>query len=185
MQGIRLPKSSTTSWVRKRLRLPDSSVANGLVIEQPARQASGRRFALPLSLVRKVLPAMAVTPVANAPSVVDGVVEIRGQLHAVVSVARALGLGSGEIAADHHFVLARVGALFLALHVDRALSVVDLEEDGLVPFVEVLPGSSTPSGALARTGDGLLVVHDLPSFLSLSETRATGEALARHAEAGA
>lgn len=146
-------------------------------------EVSGRRFALPLNLVRKVLPAMAVTPVANAPHVVDGIVEIRGQLHAVVSVARALGLGNGEITADHHFVLAKVGELLLALHVDRALSVIDLDEAGLVPFAEVLPGASGPSGAVARAGDELLVVHDLPSFLSLTETRATGEVLARHGEA--
>jgi purine-binding chemotaxis protein CheW len=64
----------------------------------------------------------------------------------------------------------------VALPVDDVSGVAEVPVDSVVPPDAVLPGIGHVSG-IAALADGLLLIHDLDTFLSIEEERQLAEAL--------
>ena len=84
-------------------------------------------YALLLTAVERVIHAVAVTPVPEAPAHVLGLINMAGHLLPVVSLRRCLGLPDRTIRPEDQFVIARTSRFTLALMVDevQGLSVVN------------------------------------------------------------
>jgi chemotaxis signal transduction protein len=83
----------------------------------------GHQFALPTANVQRVVRAVAVTPLPNAPSAVYGVINVQGELLPVLSGRACLGLPEYQIEPEWcYVVLQSVGGSF-ALVVDSIIGV--------------------------------------------------------------
>ena len=133
-----------------------------------AFELRGRRFALPAALVSEVLRAVAVSALPPAPEIIEGVVNVRGTLVPVVDVARRFGLERKPLDPHQHLIIAQAGPRLVAVRVDRALDLMRVDSDDIVPVAAVAPGAEHVAG-LARLSDGVLVIQDLERFLSLDE----------------
>lgn len=65
----------------------------------------GQTFALELGRVQRVLRALEVTPLPNAPAVILGVINIQGEIASVVSLRHRFRLPAREITPNDQFVL--------------------------------------------------------------------------------
>ena len=136
----------------------------------------GRRYGLPAADVRELVRAVAIVPLPGAPSVVEGVINVRGRVVPVLDVRARLRLPAKPVEPADHLVVARAGERLVALRVDRATDLVrldaaDVEEArGLVPGLEYV-------GWVARLPDDVLLIHDLGTFLSRAESARLEEAL--------
>jgi purine-binding chemotaxis protein CheW len=139
-------------------------------------QLDALRIGLRTEGVRQIVAAVSITPLPAAPSIVEGVVNVRGVLVPVLDVRARFGLPPVGLDPDQHFVIADAGARRVALRVDRALNVMSVEPETFEAADSIVPGAAYVS-ALARLPDGVLVIHDLERFLSLDEARAVDEAL--------
>lgn len=123
---------------------------------------------------RQVLLAVRVTPLPGAPSVIEGVVDVSGTLVPVFHMSRRVGLGDRDIGIEDHFILVKAGEREALLHVDRVERIDEVEnaEDprALVSGVEQVSG-------VARLDDGLVLIHDLHTFLTATERDALEAAL--------
>lgn len=137
----------------------------------------GRRFALPASLVREITRTVAVAPLPKAPPIIEGVINFRGMLVPMLDVRRRFGLSAKALAPEQHLVIALAGRRVVALRVDRALDLTTVDARAIASADQVAPGSEYVAG-IARLPDGLLIIHDLESFLSLDEARQVDGALA-------
>ncbi|MEP6689548.1 MAG: chemotaxis protein CheW [Gemmatimonadaceae bacterium] len=143
-------------------------------------QLDGARYALALDAVREVVRAVAVTPLPGAPDVVHGVIDVRGSVVPVFDLRARLGTTPREIDPDDQFVLANAGARVVALQVDRVEWMAEVD----VTAVSADVARDTPHIAgVARLADGLVLIHDLETFLSESEVVALDDAM-RAAGAG-
>lgn len=140
-----------------------------------ACEVADRRLALRAMEVREVVRAVAVAPLPNAPDVVDGVINLRGEPVPVLDVRRRFGLAPSEVSPREHFVVARAGPRTVALRVDRALELVEVPEEAIRSAEPAVPGAEGVEG-IALLPDGLLVIHDLARFLSPGEAAALDEA---------
>jgi chemotaxis signal transduction protein len=102
----------------------------------------------------------------------------------VLDVRLRFGLGHRPAQVNDHFVLARAGARAVALCVDRALDLWSVDERQMALAAELAPGARLVRGVL-QDGAGLVVVHELDTFLSASEEVALGAALEGAALEGA
>jgi purine-binding chemotaxis protein CheW len=139
-----------------------------------------QRFALPATVVHETVAAVAVTPLPAAPAVVDGVVDVRGELVPVYDLRVRFGRPRRPVRADEHFVIASAGRRTVALRVDRALELVEVSDRDLLPARPDDPRMARVAG-IARLPDGLVLVQDLEEFLSDSEAATLDEALREHA----
>lgn len=138
---------------------------------------SGERYGLMLADVREVVRAVRLTPLPDAPILVEGIFDLRGELVPVLDLRRRLGLPAKEIEVSDHLIVAEVGSRTVALRADLADSLYEVEMhvwDGVGD-----PGSERElTAGLARLSDGLVVIHDLERFLSAPEAEALLGALA-------
>lgn len=125
----------------------------------------GEPCALPVADVREILRAVAVTRLPHAPAVVEGIVDVRGEIVPVLDIRERFGLPRSDIHPEEHFILARAGGRPVLLRADRALEVRDVEVDPLTGFAE-----GEHLAGVARLPDSLAVIYDLETFLSASDS---------------
>lgn len=140
-------------------------------------ECAGLRYALPVDDVVEVLRACALEPLAGAPGVVSGVINMRGQVVPVIDMRVRLGLTPKAIAPEDYFIVARASNWRLALHVDQVhdlVRVVPTPVEHVAPLPDFRRRYLT---GVAPTVDGTLLVQSLHSFLSFQEERALHTAL--------
>jgi purine-binding chemotaxis protein CheW len=123
--------------------------------------------AAPVEAVREILPRLPTIRIPGAPSVVAGLVNIRGSLVTVVEGWRALEQGSGS-AEGGTTVLLEVGAdrRALGFTVDEVLDLLAIPDDQLEQR-RSLPGLDAKLvRAVGRRGGQLFVVLDTEVLLA-------------------
>jgi purine-binding chemotaxis protein CheW len=136
----------------------------------------GQRYALPVVDVRELLRAVRLTHLPRAPDVVEGLLNLRGELLPVLSLRRRFRLPPRPLSPEDHFIVAQAGPRRVVLHVDRTEEVLTLPPGSLDPTPSTLPGVGYVAGAV-KLPEGLVLVHDLRSFLSEAEALALDTAL--------
>ena len=139
-------------------------------------RVDGQRFALPLAVVERVLRAVEVTPLPNAPSIVLGAIDLHGRILPVLNVRRRFGLPDRDLRPEHALLVAHTGQRAVVLTIDEAEGVVQASEEMAINAAQIVPGLEQFSGVL-KTTDGLILIHDPETFLSFDETRALHDAL--------
>ena len=131
-------------------------------------EVGARRFALHAGVVREVVRAVAIAALPKAPPIVEGIINFRGTLVPVLDIRQRFRLPPAPLAPEQHLIIATADSRLVALRVDRALDLVVVADDAIEPAARVAPGTEYVAG-IAKLTDGLLVIHDLETFLSQSE----------------
>ncbi len=147
-------------------------------------EIDGNSYALRLSIVVTVVPAVAVTPLPKAPAIVAGVVDIHGRIVPVVSLRRRFGLPDRDMVPADKFIVARAqradsdakGEMLLALVVDAVSGVVEVPPADIRAADTIVAGLEQIEG-VAQIAGGLLLIHDLDRCLSLEENRVLDTAM--------
>jgi purine-binding chemotaxis protein CheW len=140
-------------------------------------EVAGQRYALPTRDVRELVRAVTITPLPDAPPVIEGVVNVRGRVLPVLDVRARFGLPSRALDPSDHFIVASAGTRGVILRVDRAthLSIVP---DACVQAPESLGARSGYVAGVAKMEGGLVLIHDIATFLSAAESTSLEAALA-------
>jgi purine-binding chemotaxis protein CheW len=118
----------------------------------------GHIFGVQVEQVREVIRYQEMTRVPLVPSVVRGLINLRGQIITAIDLRRRLGMSdlpSGELPMN---VVVRTGDGAISLLVDEIGEVIEVEDETFEPPPETLQG-------LAR--EVVLGVHKLPGKLLL------------------
>jgi purine-binding chemotaxis protein CheW len=150
----------------------------GAAVPLVAFVVDGRRWALPLAAVDRVVAMVAVSPLPRSPAGVRGAVNVHGEIVPVLDLESRLGLQARDRGPEAQLVLARTSRRTVAVAVDEALGVLEVEHDAI--------GAPTDAGSpgiagIAALADGLLVIHDLDAFLSAGDEALLAGALAEAA----
>jgi purine-binding chemotaxis protein CheW len=139
--------------------------------------AIGRqRYGLPASDVRELLRAVTIVPLPKAPAIVEGVIDVRGRLAPVLDIRTRFRLPPKPLEHTDHFIVAVAGDRMVALRADRALELARLDAHDIADAATLGPGVEYVAG-IARLADGLVLIHDLRSFLSETEAATLDAAL--------
>lgn len=123
------------------------------------------RIALRLSMVERVIRAVAVTPVAEAPGDVVGLVNIHGTVIPVLDIRGVFGVPLKAIVPTDLFVIAGVGQRKIAIPVEGVLGVVEPLPGAAVPAGDILPGLDDFIEGAVTLEDGMILIYDLERFL--------------------
>lgn len=145
----------------------------------------GERYALLVEDVERVTQMVAVTPLPGAPDVVSGVIDVAGMVVPAISVRKRLGRPDNGPSPDAQLCLARTEHRTVALMVDAVDGIIEYGAEDLVAAETVVPKLEHVKG-IVRLHDGLVVINDVESFLSLDGHQRVDAALrkARKRKAG-
>ncbi|MDD5723383.1 MAG: chemotaxis protein CheW [Syntrophales bacterium] len=135
-----------------------------------------RRFAVPLDAVVRVERVVAITSLPQAPMIIIGIVDLHGQVLPVADIRRRFGMSSRPIELTDQLLFLKTRERSVAFLVDAVGGVGEASADCLVGMKTVFPGLEYIRGIL-QLEDGMVLIHDPESFLSLEEERMLDKAL--------
>ncbi len=135
------------------------------------------RYALNLAVVERVIQAVDVLPLPQAPPLVLGVINVQGEIIPVVDIRRCFGLEAREVIVTDQFILARTAVRRVAVMADAVSGVVEPNARQWVAASAVLPGAAFID-AVVKLDDTLILVCDLDQILALETERTLAETLA-------
>ena len=105
-------------------------------------EVGGRVLAIDVAQMREVVRGQPVTPLPNAPALIEGVVDLRSSVIPVVDLGRALGGEPIQPDLSTRIVVSEVDGLAMGLVVESALEVLPVE----VSRMEDPPSLATQTG---------------------------------------
>lgn len=135
-----------------------------------------QRFALSLAVVERVERAVAITPLTDAPPVIAGVIDVRGELMPVVALRELWGLSVRPLSLSDQLLIARGARRRYALLVDCVIDVAYCDVEKIASPESLAAHSDSLCGAVTIDND-IIFIHDLDSFLSLDAERELEKAL--------
>lgn len=136
-----------------------------------------RVYALRLSTVSRIVPAVYIAPLPGAPEVILGVIDVGGEMAAVFDLRKRFQLPPKPLVPEDRIILARTARRPVALVVDAVHGVAEPAEQDVVAAKEIIPGLPYVEGVVTLPG-GLAVIHHLDAFLGFEEARELETALA-------
>jgi purine-binding chemotaxis protein CheW len=137
-----------------------------------------RYYALHLSQVRRVVRAVDVVPLPNAPDIVLGAIDLHGTVVPLFNIRRRFRIIDREITPEDEFVIACTSQRTVALAADKVTDIIQRPAEQLVAAKTILDPLQLVEGVI-QLEEGLVLIHDLDRFLSLDEERVLETALTR------
>jgi len=135
-----------------------------------------QQFAVNLSCVQRIVRAVEVTHVPQAPSVILGVINVEGEVIPVVNSRRRLGLPERDIGLDDLFIIVRENDRAFALVADEVRPVMELQGPQVIASERVLPGEGYIEG-VAKVDEGMIMVLSVDRTLPYDEHRSVQAAI--------
>lgn len=129
-----------------------------------------QNYALRLSSVQRVVHAVEVTPLPKAPDTILGIINVQGQVIPVFNTRKRFGLPEKEIGIRDQLLIARTSKRTVALLVDSTGGVIECSGQEVVSDKTILPSMEYVEGVI-KLKDGMIIIHNLDSFLSLEEEK--------------
>lgn len=140
------------------------------------------RFGLAVEDVREVHRAVLPASLPNAPAVVEGVINVRGELVPLLNIRERLGRPHRALRASDHLVVARANGRVVAFAVDQVVELARIPDSEITAAIDLMRGTAHVAGVAAMP-DGVLVIHRLDTLLGAGELFALDGALAAQARA--
>jgi purine-binding chemotaxis protein CheW len=143
-------------------------------------QVQEQRFGLSVADVQELQRVVTIVPLPKAPAVVEGLIDLRGTLVPVFDIRCRFRLLAKEVGPLDHLVIAHAKGRLVALRVDRVLDLVEVDDREIEDPRDLVPGTDYVAG-VARLEGGLVLIHDLATFLSAAEAAELDAAIAEGA----
>ena len=130
-------------------------------------EVGGHTYAIDVSQVREVVRWQAVTPLPNAPSLIEGVIDLRGAVVPVVDLGRALGGARVTPGPRTRIAVTEVDGLVMGLAVDAAVEVLAVDVANLddPPSLATQTGYDVTRAVVRRAGTEPILVLSLEHVL--------------------
>ncbi len=128
-------------------------------------------FGVEIATVESIIKMQTITRLPQAPSFVEGIINLRGKILPVVDLRKRLNIDLTEITKDSRMVVVALAGSTVAMVVDQVNEVLRINDD----IVEVAPAISQSVDSrfiegIAKINEDLVILLNLSKVLDTSET---------------
>jgi len=137
----------------------------------------GEEFGVSIHDVREIISNTQITPVPQAPSFVEGVINLRGQIIPVVDLRKRFNLEENDHKEDAKVVIIEVDDNVLGLIVDSVSEVLNIPSDSINPPPALVAngiGAEYIKG-IGQYNDKMIILIDLQKVFSAEELKTIAE----------
>ena len=130
-------------------------------------EVNGNVLAIDVLQIREIVRWQEVTPLPQAPALIEGVIDLRERVIPVVDLGRALGAAAIERSPRARIVVLEVDGLVLGLRVAAAIDVLSLESQTVEPPPQLAmqAGYDAVRAVVRRPGASPVLVISLDHLL--------------------
>jgi len=130
-------------------------------------EVNGNVLAIDVLQIREIVRLQQVTPLPQAPALIEGVIDLRQRVIPVVDLGRALGGAAIEQTARARIVVLEMDDLVLGLRVGAAIDVLSLESQTVEPPPQLAmqAGYEAVRAVVRRPGGSPVLVISLDHLL--------------------
>jgi purine-binding chemotaxis protein CheW len=141
-----------------------------------------QKYAFPLSAVERIVRAVEVTPLPDAPEIVLGVIDVHGRVLPVVDMRRRFHLPARAIDPDDQFIVAQSSTIAVALPVDATLGVSEDIAEERSAAADIIPDVNYVDYVLSHDAE-MIFVLDVDTVMTEDEEAALADSLQNEAAA--
>jgi purine-binding chemotaxis protein CheW len=131
------------------------------------------RYGLDIATVYEIIRHQPVTAVPQAPSFVEGVINLRGRIIPVVDLRRRFGMLQGTLTKASRIVVCEAAGTRVGLVVDGVSEVLMVPLDSIEQTPDVASGSDTQYlRGIAKLGERLVILLDLTGLFGEADAAA-------------
>ena len=130
-----------------------------------------RTYAVPTGCVEEIVPMAELFPVPGAPSFLAGFLDVGGQLVAVISLRRLLGMPDRAPELYTPVVILKTTPQPVALEVDGVSRIVDIGGDDVVPVTESCSLNDCASAVVHLDGQAVVLLSPERILLEQEQRR--------------
>jgi len=135
-----------------------------------------RRYALSLSAVKRIVRLVEISPLPKAPGIILGVINFEGRIIPVVNLRERFRLPERQARLSDQLIIASTAQQMVAMVADAVTEVIERTQEEVTRAEQIFHGLEYVEGAI-KMEDGIVLIHDLRTFLSVEEERTLDEAL--------
>ncbi len=131
-----------------------ATLADSSTVALACFEVKEQLYAIEVEYVREIVRMMEITPLPNAPSLIEGVIDLRSTVIPVMDLVRALNRGAASTGNDARIIVLEIDGLVLGLWVDAATDVltVDTRQMEDVPDLATQAGYDAVRHVVRRDG---------------------------------
>jgi len=142
-------------------------VHDGSTVNLACFEVKEQIYALEVAAVREIVRIQEITPLPNAPALIEGVIDLRGAVVPVIDLAKLLGRGTADAGMLARIVVLETDGLVLGLQVDAATDVLTIDAARLedVPELAAQAGYDAVRHVVRRAGESPVMVLSLETLI--------------------
>jgi len=133
-------------------------------------------YAVDIMRIKEIIRPQKLTPLPQAPSFIDGIINLRGAVIPVVDLRKRFGMPARELTISTRLLIVRLSGQTLGLVVD------DVTEVATIPVNDIKPPPAVSDGLIVNhllgvclSGDNLVMLLDIDRLLTTNEVSALGD----------
>lgn len=140
---------------------------------------SGEAFGVDISQIREIIRIQDITAIPNSLEFITGVINLRGQIIAVMNLAKRFGLKEVKLTDKARIIVAEVKDNTVGLIVDEVPEVLRIPEDDIDPTPEMIETQihSEFIKGVGKLENRLIILLDVDKILSHEEIKQVKEAV--------
>lgn len=126
---------------------------------------------LDISCVREVLRPQEIHPLPQAPDFIEGVINLRGLIIAVVDLRKRFNMKAQDTTSQMRIVVCKIKMFIIGLIVDSVREVMSLSERDIQPTPEVISIQNKEGciSGIARIGERVIAILNLEEIFTKEE----------------
>jgi len=126
---------------------------------------------LDISCVREVLRPQEIHPLPQAPDFIEGVINLRGHIIAVIDLRKRLNVKEVEDRSNMRIIVCKIKRFIVGLVVNSVTEIITLSEENIGPTPEVVSMQIDEDfmSGIARLGERIIVILNLENILTREE----------------
>jgi purine-binding chemotaxis protein CheW len=141
------------------------------------------RYAVPVGMVERVVRAVQITRLPEAPAWVEGIITVNGRIIPVVSLRQRFHLPSRPLQLSDRIMICRTVQRTLAFTIDQVHEVVSLPPEMRDEAAAIFPQLEEYIVGASRLADDTVLIYDLDRLLNPAEIASLDSVLAEQDEA--
>jgi purine-binding chemotaxis protein CheW len=134
-------------------------------------RVADEELGLDISCVREVLRPQEITPLPKAPSFIEGVINLRGHIVALIDLRKRLTAKEMGEETNKRIIICRVNRLIVGLTVNSLREIIGLSKEDIKPLPEVVSMQMEAEmiSGIAKVDERIIPILNLEHILTKKE----------------